>query len=129
MKWFDNEEFELTRREVAVDIWVFLDCLYKRISKGIAQIGKLKGDGREYELHVAAVTESCAEETGSESVFVLTSLCDRLGECRFSSPGESIDPENRNGGGDVVLKPVALNRCRASESETMEYGAKNVCSS
>ena len=75
-----------------MDIWVFLDCLYKCISKGIAQIGKLKGDGREYELHVAAVAESCAEETGSESIFVLTSLCDCLRKGRFSSPGESVDP-------------------------------------
>ena len=66
-------------------------------------MGKLKSNGREYEMYVAAVAESCTEETCAQSLFVSTFLSDRLREGRFSSPSKSVDPQNRDLGGDLVL--------------------------
>ena len=106
MKWFDNEELELTRREVEVDIRVLLHCDDQSLQKDIAETSELKGDGWEDKLHIAAVSESCAEEAGPKAVFVLTTLSDHLRDGRLPGPSEAVDPEHGHRFGDVVDRLV-----------------------
>ena len=94
MKWFDNEEFELTRREVEVDIRVLLHCDDQSLQKDIAETSELKGDGWEYKLHIAAVSESCAEEAGPKDVPFIAPARDRLGDSRLSSTSKTVDPQD-----------------------------------
>ena len=60
--------------------------------------GELEGECREDCLKVAAVLEvSRAEEAGPELPFHKRCLGERLGDGRFSSPGQTVQPENALG--------------------------------
>ena len=60
--------------------------------------GELEGERRKDPLEIAAVLEVArAEEAGTELPVHKRRLCERLGDGRFSGPGQAVQPENTLG--------------------------------
>ena len=86
-----------------MDVGVFLSSRNKSSSEFLAQTGQLVSYCGEYKLDIAAASEARAEEASPETVFLLAPPSNCLSQCRFSSPRQAIDPQDRDRRGYFVL--------------------------
>ena len=104
-----------------VNVGVFLSSSNKSSSEFLTQTGQLVSYCRIYKLYIAAVSEARAEEASPETVLLLAPPSNCLGQCRFSSPRQAIDPQDRDRRGYFVLQR-AISKLHAGP---VEYGFEN----
>ena len=87
-----------------VNVGIFLSSRNESGLEFLAQTGELVSYCGEYKLYIAAASEARAEEASPETVLLLAPPSNCLGQCRFSSPCQAIDPQDRDRRGYFVLQ-------------------------